>query len=107
MRLFKFALVTIFCVMATFAQAAGFRFVRVPADATAPMIQAAVWFPCLEPAGEVKLRTVTLPATENCVVLGERLPLIAISHGFGGYFATHHDTAETLADAGFVVVALI
>jgi predicted dienelactone hydrolase len=39
-------------------------------------------------------------------VSGEKLPLIVISHGYGGYFAGHHDTAEVLADAGFVVVAL-
>jgi hypothetical protein len=62
MRLFKFALATAFCVMATFAQAAGFRFIKVPADATGPMVQAAVWYPCLEPPGEVKLRLITLPA---------------------------------------------
>jgi predicted dienelactone hydrolase len=33
-------------------------------------------------------------------------PLIVISHGNGGTFSGHHDTAEALAQAGFVVAAL-
>lgn len=33
-------------------------------------------------------------------------PLIVISHGNGGDFRSHHDTATALARAGFVVVAL-
>ena len=33
-------------------------------------------------------------------------PLVVISHGNGGAYSGHHDTAEALADAGFVVAAL-
>lgn len=33
-------------------------------------------------------------------------PLIVISHGNGGGYTGHHDTAEALAEAGFVVAAL-
>ncbi|MFN5035756.1 MAG: alpha/beta hydrolase family protein, partial [Bradyrhizobium sp.] len=65
-----------------------------------------VWSPCAAPAGEVKLATTTLPGTANCPVVGEKLPLVLTSHGFGGGFTDQHDTAETLADAGFVVVAV-
>ena len=36
----------------------------------------------------------------------EPRPLIVISHGNGGDFRSHHDTATALAKAGFVVVAL-
>jgi predicted dienelactone hydrolase len=39
-------------------------------------------------------------------VEGDKLPLIVSSHGYGGSFTGHHDTAEALADAGFVVVAV-
>ncbi|MDK4742898.1 CocE/NonD family hydrolase [Rhizobium sp. CNPSo 3464] len=106
MRLFKSTLLATFCLMATFAQAAGLRFISVPVEPGLPMLQAAVWSPCAEEAGEVKFRMTTLPATENCAVSGEKLPLIVISHGYGGSFVSHHDTAEMLADGGFVVVAL-
>jgi predicted dienelactone hydrolase len=106
MRAFKFILASIFCSMAALVHAAGFRVITVPAEAGLPMIRAAVWSPCLQPPGEVKLRGITLPATENCDVSGEKLPLIVISHGYGGSFTGHHDTAEALADGGFVIVAL-
>ena len=33
-------------------------------------------------------------------------PLVVISHGNGGWYRGHHDTAEALADAGFVVASL-
>ncbi len=36
----------------------------------------------------------------------EPRPLIVISHGNGGGYSGHHDTAEALAKAGFVVAAL-
>lgn len=106
MHVFKFTLVFVCCLMATFVQAAGFRLITVPAEAGFPAFQAAVWSPCRGQVGEVKLRAMTLPATQNCAVAGEELPLIVISHGYGGYFAGHHDTAEVLADGGFVIVAL-
>lgn len=106
MRVFRVTLASAFCLMATLVHAAGFRFITVPAEAGFPMLRAAVWSPCLEQVGEVKLRTMTLPATADCVVSGEKLPLIVISHGYGGSFVSHHDTAEALADGGFVVVAV-
>jgi predicted dienelactone hydrolase len=33
-------------------------------------------------------------------------PLVVISHGNGGWYRGHYDTAEALADAGFVVASL-
>jgi predicted dienelactone hydrolase len=106
MQILSFTIAAVFCLTATLAQAAGFRFITVPGEDGFPALQAAVWSPCPEQAGEVKIRTITLPATENCAVPGDKLPLIVISHGYGGSFAGHHDTAEALADGGFVVVAL-
>jgi predicted dienelactone hydrolase len=106
MSILKFTLASTFCLITTLVHAAGFRFLTVPAEAGFPQIEAAVWSPCKEPVSEVKLRTMTLPATQNCAISGEKLPLIVISHGYGGGFSGHHDTAEVLADGGFVVVAL-
>ncbi|MBR0722680.1 alpha/beta hydrolase family protein [Bradyrhizobium manausense] len=106
MHVLKFALASAICLITTLAQAAGFRLVTVPAEAGLPELRAAVWSPCSEPPSEVGLRTMTLRATQNCPVSGDKLPLIVISHGYGGGFTGHHDTAEVLADGGFVVVAL-
>jgi predicted dienelactone hydrolase len=105
MHVLRSTFVTAVCLLVTLVHAAGLRFISVPAEAPSP-IHAVIWSPCLEQAGEVRLGTITLPATENCVVAGEKLPLIVISHGYGAFFASHHDTAEVLADGGFVVVAL-
>lgn len=47
--------------------------------------------------------------TQNLVpgaVRGRNLPLVVMSHGNGGSFASHVDTAFALAEAGFVVAAL-
>ncbi|MEO6842439.1 MAG: hypothetical protein ABI192_16965 [Bradyrhizobium sp.] len=41
MPLFKFTLVAAFCLAATFAEAAGFRLIKVPADGAAPTLQIA------------------------------------------------------------------
>jgi predicted dienelactone hydrolase len=38
--------------------------------------------------------------------MGAKLPLIVISHGHTGSFLGHRDTAQVLADAGFVVAAI-
>ena len=106
MRLLNLTLAAACCLASQFADAAGLRLIDTPADASGPSLHIAVWSPCREPPGEVKLRSRTLPATADCAVAGERLPLVVISHGYGGSFAGHHDVAETLADAGFVVAAL-
>ncbi len=106
MRSFRFMPVAAFCLAGTLAQVAGFRLIAAPAEAGSSPLRVAVWSPCAEPVGEVKLRSMTLAATENCAIASEKLPLIVISHGYGGSFVRHHDTAEALADGGFVVVAL-
>lgn len=51
-------------------------------------------------------RGATFFAVPGCKVIGEKLPLIVMSHGRRGWFGGHHDTAAALADAGFVVAAL-
>jgi predicted dienelactone hydrolase len=91
---------------ATLAQAAGFRTIDIPADAEGPAMQGAIWSPCAEPPGEVHLRNRALPGVTDCPLLGDHLPLVVVSHGRGGSFIGHHDTAEVLADAGFVVAAI-
>ena len=47
-----------------------------------------------------------LMGVKDCPVTGAKLPLVIVSHGRTGWFGANHDTAEALADAGFVVAAI-
>ena len=102
----KFTLILSLCFMASLAHAAGLKLFEVPGEAGAPALRVAEWSPCTKSPQQVELGPFTLPAVRNCPVSGDRLPLIVISHGFGGTYLSHHDTAEALADAGFIVVAV-
>ena len=99
-------LALVLCMGATAAQAAGFRIIDIPADADGPAIHGAMWTPCAEPAAEIDLGNISLPGVKDCPISGDKLPLVVVSHGSGGSFVGHHDTAEILADAGFVVAAI-
>lgn len=94
------------CLLATLAHAAGLRVIDVPADTSGPALHGALWYPCSDPPREVKLGNATLPGVTDCAVKGDKLPLVVVSHGRGGDFVGHHDTAEALADAGFVVATI-
>lgn len=106
MRFTKIGLFIVFCLAATSVQAAGLASIEVPASSDGPALKAFVWSPCAIPPGEVQLGPVMIPAVRNCPIAGDKLPLVIVSHGHGGGSLNHHDTAETLADAGFLVVAL-
>ncbi|HEY0062211.1 MAG TPA: hypothetical protein VGC21_08820, partial [Telluria sp.] len=88
------------------AQAAGIASVTVPAAGAQPALQAMVWSPCSKADGPVELGIFTLQGVSKCDVAGDALPLIVISHGKGGSLIGHHDTANALANAGFVVATL-
>ena len=49
---------------------------------------------------------VVLPGVKDCPIIGNRLPLVVVSHSRRGTFLAHNDTATALADAGFVVAAI-
>jgi len=75
-----------------------------------------MWYPCPEPPGEIdlgnitlpggKVANITLPGVKDCPMSGDRMPLVVVSPGDGGGWSDQHDTAETLADAGFIVAAI-
>lgn len=109
MRILQSLVATALCAVTSVAHAAGLRFIEVPADVQGPAIRAAVWSPCDQPAGRVDLGPgrAPLPGVRDCPLPATgKLPLIVVSHGRGGSLVGHHDTAETLADAGFIVAAL-
>ncbi|MGJ7606935.1 alpha/beta hydrolase family protein [Variovorax sp. LT1R20] len=106
MPILRLLFLAIFFLSATLAQAAGFRIVEIPATAEGPALRGAVWTPCASPAGEIRLERYVVVGVQDCPVAGDRLPLIVLSHGYGGSFLGHHDTAQALADGGFVVAAI-
>jgi predicted dienelactone hydrolase len=106
MRMKTFLLVAVFSLAASLAHGAGLKSFDIPADAHSPALKAVEWSPCAVPDGEIKAGPFLLPGVRNCPIDGEKRPLIVISHGFGGTNLSHHDTAEALANAGFVVVAM-
>jgi predicted dienelactone hydrolase len=95
-----------FCLTATLVQAAGLRGIDIPADADGPAIHGMIWYPCTEPPGEIRLDEFIVPGVAGCPLARDHLPLIAFSHGQGAGLLINHDTAETLADNGFIVAAI-
>ncbi|WP_205618785.1 alpha/beta hydrolase family protein [Terasakiella pusilla] len=93
-------------IAAPVVQAAGLKKIEVPADHTGQAITATQWAPCARPAKDIQAGPFVISGVRDCPVAGKNLPLILISHGFGGASLSHHDTAEALSDAGFIVVAL-
>ncbi|SIQ27441.1 dienelactone hydrolase [Bosea sp. TND4EK4] len=107
MRLKALVAAAALCCSASLGQAAGLMAFEVPADVSGPALKVLQWSPCARPADTVRLGPFAIPAVRDCPIAGDgKLPLIVISHGFGGTYLAHHDTAEALANAGFVVVAL-
>lgn len=106
MNLARLLSVATLYLSATLTWAAGLGFIEVPADVNGPALRGAVWTPCASPAGKIALDPIVIAGTRDCPVAGNGLPLVVVSHGTGGSFLGHHDTAATLADAGFVVAAI-
>jgi predicted dienelactone hydrolase len=105
-RALPWSIVIALWALATPSFAAGFRFAEVPADAGEPALAGALWYPCGESPGQTTYGPYILPVSKDCPLSGEKCPLVIVSHGRGGTFMGHHDTAEALADAGFIVAAI-
>ena len=88
------------------AVSAGIQALNVPSDGSSPALSGAVWYPCAIAPTAMKLGPFDIYATKDCPIAGTRMPLIVISHGRRGSFLDHRDTAQALADAGFVVAAI-
>ena len=65
-----------------------------------------IWYPASGTVQQQRLGLYQQDAVPGGTVAGSHHPLVVISHGSGGQFAGHLDTAVALAQAGFVVAAL-
>lgn len=101
------AYAVILCCLGSPARAAGIQLLDFD-----PSLAGAIWYPCAGQPKSVSLGKLTPPAditltgVKDCLSTGANLPLVIFSHGRGGWFGQHSDTAEALADAGFVVAAI-
>jgi predicted dienelactone hydrolase len=87
------------------AHAAGFQR-GVAADPDGKPLEIGIWYPSLAPPARLAMGPTAMNVAVNAPLQGKDLPLVVISHGNGGYFLSHFDTAIALADAGFVVAAV-
>jgi predicted dienelactone hydrolase len=83
----------------------GFEQLSVP-DPPGKALSVAVWFPSVGRPVSVSVGPYQQIAIPNGRITGTGLPLVLISHGTGGSYASHYDTALALASEGFVVAAL-
>ena len=86
-------------------QNVGFQHLEMPSSGGAA-VEIGVWYPTDAAPVIHSLELFEQTVAEDAPAAGHELPLIVISHGNGGGFAGHYDTALALAKAGFVVAAL-
>lgn len=103
------ALTVLLCLAVTQAQAVsanvGFEEVKIPNGDEPPLI-AGIWYPTDASATSHALGNASQTVAPDAPVAGNRLPLVVMSHGGGGWYDGHYDTALALAHAGFVAAAV-
>jgi len=87
------------------ADGVGFSIVSVP-NPPADALQVGIWYPTKAPASEHDVGLFTQVVAPDAAISRGPHPLIVMSHGNGGSFEGHYDTALALARAGFVVAAM-
>jgi predicted dienelactone hydrolase len=83
----------------------GFQQVTIP-DRGGKSMQAGIWYPSNVQSSVHPIGLFSQDVALNAPVQGQGLPLIVISHGTGGSLTSHLDTAQALARAGMVVLAV-
>ncbi len=95
----------ILSVAAAHAGSVGFREVSVPDGADRPL-RVGLWYPTDAAPTPQRFGTFSQVVAPGAAVAGRALPLVVLSHGTGGWYGSHYDTARALAEAGFVVAAV-
>jgi predicted dienelactone hydrolase len=91
--------------LAARAGAVGFQQLTIPNGDDRPLT-IGVWYPTDAATSPQPLGGFVQDVAPNAAASGERLPLVVFSHGTGGWYGEHVDTALALAHAGFVVAAV-
>jgi predicted dienelactone hydrolase len=104
-RLLSAAISLVFALCGAGVHAAGFQH-GLAADPEGKPLQIGIWYPSQAPTQPVTMGPTTMSVAVDGTAQGKALPMVVMSHGTGGSFLGHFDTAIALADAGFVVVAV-
>lgn len=89
----------------TLLYAAGFQH-GVAADPNGKPLEIGIWYPSHAAPKSMSIGATTMSVAVDAPIEGRGLPLVVMSHGTGGSFLGHYDTAIALADAGYVVAAV-
>ena len=92
-------------VMTPPTQATGFQWTEA-ADPGDRSLALGIWYPSAAPVPAGPNTPFRQALAIKAPVEGENLPVVVISHGYGGWLGGHADTAKALANAGYVVVAM-
>jgi hypothetical protein len=84
MRLLPMLLGTALCFATTNALNAGLQLFDIPADAAGGQLSGGVWYPCNAPRQETIVKGRVIMGTRDCLLSGDKLPLVVISHGRAG-----------------------
>jgi len=99
------ALAAALAIATTAVASTGFQVLRIP-DPAGGEIEVGLWYPADAPAKSMRFGLDSQTVADGAPVVGAGLPLVVMSHGNGGFFGSHADTARALAEAGFVAAAL-
>ena len=80
------------------ADAAGFRKMSVEG------VEIGVWYPSDVSTIKQRLGPFDVDIANDAAILDGKHEIILFSHGNSGFYRNHYLTAQTLADAGFIVV---
>lgn len=83
----------------------GFSELRIARATDGPLV-VGVWYPTAAAALDHQLGPYRQSVALDGLPIGDHLPLVVVSHGNGGSYQNHLDTALALAGAGFVVAAV-
>jgi predicted dienelactone hydrolase len=102
-----FLLALLFVLPLASAQYANVGFAEVQiAYGNEPPLRAGIWYPTDAQSSVHSIELFQQAVAPDAPVTGDHLPLVVLSHGGGGSYASHYDTALALAHSGFVVAAV-